>query len=68
MNARQRDRRIADLQERLDNWKAYEADGIDPVTLKNLPKYTHDLPAAVPAKPQPKPVKLDGLMAKWGKK
>lgn len=69
MNARQRDRKIAELQETLDRFKEYEAAGIDPVTLKNLPRYKHEVETQLVhvAKPTTK-VNVGGLMDKWGRK
>lgn len=40
----------------------------DPNTLKNLPKYVHELPKPAPGKPIVKTVDLSKLMTKWGKK
>lgn len=44
----------------------------DPVTLKNLPRYKHELAAVevrpMPGKPQPKPVDYRQLIAKYGRK
>lgn len=40
-----------------------------PETLRNLPKYEHELPAPKPGNPLPKPpVDLTKLKAKWGAK
>jgi hypothetical protein len=39
----------------------------NPVTLRNLPKYAHELPAPTPGKPLPKPVDLSKLLKKYSK-
>jgi hypothetical protein len=63
---------IQELEEKLAEARRLQRLGIDPVTLKNLPQYAHELPAVVPVTmPTNKlraKVNVTGLVNKWGRK
>ncbi len=58
-----REQRIRDLEAQLAESKSLRAAGIDPVTLKNLPHYVHELPAVVPVAPKPRAASAVSLTA-----